>query len=400
MNPTPTINPSDELGLSLRIEPTFKVDRAAAQLHDLAILTADREASGHGIYIDQKTLQTAFACAQASGGKLRGAIRHPSLLDVLKGDNDRVLGMPGFFSDVKIAGNTLVAGTFQFFDTFAASEPATVARILEMAEKTPELFGLSAEPCGQFVWVGLDGSEHPAKRDPETRAWAGQPKGVALANLGLPTLRITHLGVAAFVDQPAANDGLFAKLGRLFGGKQALDLSTLRDLATAFLRWSAEQGAPAQNAFVTAPTDAGTALGATSANTASPMTTITDIKAKFGADKAHFTRAIELLSEDSTLTVEAIEAKLAAADHAALTAQLATLTTAQAELSTKLAAAESATAVAIKERDEWKTKFEAMKASGQAAPVVLSTPGTGEAAVAPFGRSRVAAAFTAKLAAN
>ena len=356
--------------ITLAVSRGFQVDRAAGRLFGVSLITGDREAKGHGLYIDQETIAGAGKLVAAKGGRLKAGIRHASWADYIATGGDRILDLPGFFSGLTVKGNQLV-GDMEFYDSFKAAHPEDFAHLLEVAEKTPELIGLSVEMYGYAVYVAADGTEYSER-----------PKDVPLRYDGLPAFRVTDLTAAAFVADPAANDGLFARLGRMFGGKQERP-EELRELFSAFVTWARETnafaGAPsgAGNAFPSAPSDDHTA----SSNTDSTMTILAALKEKFGADKARHTRALELLTGDSTLTAEAIEAQLHQADFAALQTSVTTLTAEKAELSAKLATAEASLATATAERDQWKAKFAAIKASGaNPSGIDLGTPaalGTG-----------------------
>lgn len=394
---------SEETTLSLSIDPGFGVDLEKQELTNLAIMTGGRVALGHGIYLDQKTIETGANVVKNSGGQLRGAIKHPSLLDRLTGNHDRVLSMPGYFSGVKVDGNKIVAEKFQFFETFKTDNPKAVARILEMAQKTPRLFGLSAEPAGKLVYVGLDGTEYPFKRDPDTGA-SLPPKDVPLANEGLPTLRITHLAVAAFVDQPAANDSLFTRLSSLFGAEQKELRALVKEFASAFKN---ELTAPATLPVSSHNEDPGATANSPQSNqikeTAMPLS-ITEITAKFGADEARLTQALKLASQNPAFDLASIEAALVKVELAAkdktiadLTAQLATANKSAADLK---ASTDKTIADLTKERDEYKGQFEAIKNSGGILPLNLNgQDGQQKTSGELKGHDRVAAAFTAQIAA-
>jgi hypothetical protein len=105
------------------------------------------------------------------------------------------------------------------------------------------------------------------------------------------------------------------------------------------------------------------------------MNILAALKAKFGADKARLSRAIEFLAEDDTLSVESIEAKLAAADQAALQATVTQLTADKTTLAAQVTDLTAKLTAAHGERDQWKQKFEALKATGLPAPVVLTATG-------------------------
>lgn len=356
---------TDTENIQLRIAPKFRVDREKQTLHDLAIMTGGRIAAGHAVYLDQKTVQTAHSAVVAAGGQLRAAIRHPSLLDRLQGKQDRVLDMPGFFSDVRVEGNKLVAGKFEFFDSFKESNPKAVQTILEMAEKTPKLFGLSAELTAGRVFVDTDGKEHPAKLNKLTGEMEGAPANVQLANNGLPTLRVQHLGVAAFVDQPAANDGLFSQLSALFSAKP--DPDAFGELMKSFLAFAEEHALHTGGNYTKPPTP----------TTSSPMQIIQSIKAEFSADKAKFAQAMTVLGEKPEITFEALKAELVKLDLAALQAQVTSLS---AERDTLKASVATLTT----DRDSWKTKFEKLKESGHLGEHNLGPAGGGGGVVNPW----------------
>lgn len=329
--------------LTLAVPNGFQVDREAGRLFGVSLITGDREAKGHGLYIDQKTIDGAGAIAAERGGRLKAGIRHPSFNDYLATGGDRVLDLPGFFSGLTVKANQLV-GDMEFYDSFKTRYAEDMAHLLEVAEKTPELIGLSVEMWGYAVYVAEDGTEYSER-----------PNNVALKYDGVPAFRVTDLTAAAFVDEPAANDGLFAKFSRLFGGKQTQP-QELQQILGAFVAWARD---PA-NAFAVAPSGDATEPK----DIDSTMTILASIKEKFGADKGRHTRALELLTGDSTLTVEAIEAQLHAADFAAIQASVTTLTAEKAELSSRLATTEASLATATTEAAQWKAKFEAIKLSG------------------------------------
>jgi len=165
----------------------FAVDRAAGILTDLALVIGGREAKGHGIYLDAKTLQGGLDSVNEKGGLLRGAVCHETFTNYLN-DEDRLLEVPGYFSDISIEGDTLRAGSFQFYDSFKADQPEAYRRLMEMAEKTPTLFGLSIEATGYAVYVDEQGNEYSQR-----------PEDVDLAYEGMPPFRIVDLTAAAFV---------------------------------------------------------------------------------------------------------------------------------------------------------------------------------------------------------
>ncbi len=331
--------------ITLAVPNGFRVDREAGRLFGVSLITGDREAKGHGLYIDQKTIDGAGEIAAARGGRLKAGIRHPSFDDYFATGGDRILDLPGFFSGLTVKANQLV-GDMEFYDSFKTRHPDDLGHLLEVAEKTPELIGLSVEMWGFAVFVAEDGTEYSER-----------PKDVPLKYDGVPAFRVTDLTAAAFGDEPSANAGLFARPCRMSGGTQDRP-EDLRKLFGAFVAWAREQ--PGLHAFPSAPSGVTTAPK----DIDSTMTILAALKEKFGADKPRHTRALELLTGDSTLTVDAIETALHQADFAALQASVTTLTAEKAELSGRLATTEASLATATTEAAQWKAKFEAIKLSG------------------------------------
>jgi hypothetical protein len=350
------IQPENARRLLLGVAHTFKVDPATGRLTDLALITANREAKGHGLWIDQKSIETTFAAIASRGGKLKAYITHDHSGPCTWGDSGSELDIPGFFSGLAIRGDQLVAGSFEFYDAFKKNCKAQFEQLVEMAQKTPDLFALSIEPWGYAVYVDAAGNEYGSR-----------PDNVDLLYDGLPALRVTDCFAAAFVAEGAANDSLFAKLSaklgpafaQLFGGKHS------------------ETNPPIPS---TVPPPA------TNVNQPTPMPlTIAQIKAKFTVTTL-LASAIALATETPDITMEVLEAKVAAADQAAkdtkittLAAELATAkkdhetalaaqatasATALAAVNAELATAKALTATLTAERDAWKAQFETIKGSG------------------------------------
>ena len=360
------------VNLRLPIPTNFRVDRSAGIIHGVALISGGREAKGHGIYIDAQTVAGCLASAQARGGQLKAAIRHPSLLDQLATGGDRVLDLPGYFQNLRIEGEQLV-GDVHFYDSFKQSHPAEYQHLLELADKTPGLFGLSVEMSGHAVFIDADGREFS---EPPTEP------GIVLQHDGMPVFRCTDLYAAAFVDEPAANDGLFARFSRLFSGRR-LDLAGLRAVVDSFFDFAAKSGtslpapaAPAAPENDTAPKGEAPALESTS-----DMALLADLHSAFSADPARLARAIKL-SVDLGLTVAQITDRLAAEDlELAHAAELSGLRRQVAEANAQLAA----TKQALTERDAAITGLrselaaalalvEQLRSSGLPAPVPTGGP--------------------------
>lgn len=344
--------------VSFSVGANFKADAAAGTLTELALITAEREALGHGLYIDARTLETALASVKALGGKLRAYIRHLSWGDYIDNGGDRVLEMPGYFEGLKIDGDKLVAESFTFFDSFKEAEPAAYARLMEMAQKTPELFGLSIEAYGYGVYVDEDGNEYGA-----------EPEDTDLLYDGLPAFRVTRLTAAAFVDQPAANDGLFSQVKRAVGfGRPGMPASTLDLLAKAFVAFQ-EASESQKGLKVSAKgndTHATTHLNQKSTSKMDKL--IEALRAKYGDDQARLSRALLFVTAQFSAKKELSEAE--PVDAVAYTEAHLKAEDDQQELADLRAKAKKAddleaeNATLKTERDDLATKFSQIKESG------------------------------------
>ncbi len=337
--------PETNKRLNFSVPVGYGVDRAAGILTNVSLITAMREAKGHGLYIDAETLAPAKAAVDSRGGRLKGALRHLSWDEYFANSGDRVLDFPGWFSGIDVKGEQLAAGKFEFFESFRTDEAKTYNRMIEMAEKTPDLFGLSIEVWGYAVYVATDGKE-----------FGQRPEGLELKYDGLPALRVTDLTFAAFVDEPAANDGLFAKFSaqfsRVFGGKQGADATAVRELAASLSAWAEKQTAAGAKDTVPSPPTTEPRHEKLSA-----MQIIQTIKAEFSAKPAQFSQAMTILGNKPDITIEALRAEMVSADLRAASEQVTLLTSERDGLKTMVT---NLTA----ERDDFKKKFDELKASG------------------------------------
>jgi len=333
-------------------------------LKDVLLMEGDREATGHGFYIDSKTLDTAFAAIQTKGGKLRGYYTHDHRGGWMPGWNDFIessgseLAVPGFFDAVRVEKNQLIAGQFSFYDSFKALQPDTVAQLLEMASKTPDLLGQSLELGGYLVFVDKQGYEY--SEEPSDRK-------IELMYNGMPVLRVTDVFGSAFVAQPAAADGLFAKLsaGNPAGLSAALFAQRMKDAVDEWL-----DSTPPET------------LSATEGGQNNKETKVNILKALKAAikDEARLARALTIVarSEDpDALTVAQVEAQLAREDAEQAATELAAKKAETEQLAAKKAELEAQLASANTAKAEIEAKFTALKGSGLG--TALSTGGPASA---------------------
>lgn len=152
------------------------------------------EAKGHGMWIDQESLESALEILE--GATLPAYVTHVGAME-----SDRLLSEVGVFSGFYLENGKLKAEKFQALDSFMVDEAERYRRLFDLAEAMPDAFGLSMVFEAALVWVQDDGHEIPIDE--------GSPDN---SLRDLPSVRFLSIKSADFVDAPAANEaGLFSK---------------------------------------------------------------------------------------------------------------------------------------------------------------------------------------------
>lgn len=244
-----------------------EIDAQKGVFKNVSIMT-EGEALGHGVWCDLGTLQSVFALSQSK--PIKAYMTHGDFFTA-----DRLGKEIGLFSGLYIDSQEgqpakLRARQFTFFKAFRDANPQEYETLLQLAEASPNLFGVSLSFSGRLVWAFADGHEEKWTQDGE------MPDG---AVRDMPSVRVTRVFSADFVSDPATNIGLFSQ-------PAATTASTI--------------AAPAVK--IDAPAHKETSKA--------PFTMLKQLKEKFGSDSQKFARACELLSENENLTIDAIDAKL------------------------------------------------------------------------------------------
>lgn len=181
-----------------------RVDAEAGVIRGVALITGDREASGHGCYVDGKTV--SLFSELLAGRKLKAYATHDNC--GLDGTLDEV----GYWADARMDGGTLRAD-FHALDAWRKYSPGEYATLFELAEKLPDEFGASLSFRMSLAWVGKDGAEFATQRElqwtDDGPRMAYAPAAPADAVRNIPSVRPSEVYSADFVNVPAANDGLF-----------------------------------------------------------------------------------------------------------------------------------------------------------------------------------------------
>jgi len=171
-----------------------KVDKKLGRISGVSLISTG-EAKGHGVMIDERSLETALDALE-SGPALPAFITHNGA-----GWDDRITREIGTYENYRIEDDQLKAD-FQAFDSFKEDDKRDFNRLFELAQKIPERFGVSIVFMGDRVWATDDG-DLPMFDDK-------QPENAIYDE---PSIRVKQIDSADFVDSPAANErGLFAKI--------------------------------------------------------------------------------------------------------------------------------------------------------------------------------------------
>ena len=244
------------------------VDFAKGVINRVSLMTANREAAGHGVWIDQQSL-TSFQKI-LEGRRFKSYVAH--------GWGDQTLAEPGYWEASTIDGANLRAN-FVALDAWRKHSPDKFDTLFELADKLPGEFGVSLSFRMALAWVRADGTEIPTRiRYRDLGDWDYEkffdPAAPADAvRTDMPSVRAVEVYSADFVDDPAANDGLFRS----------------------------------------APVD----VSALSNSPATTMLTTKQIHERFSANPAHVARAIALSVANDKLSLDEIALAIAREDETA-----------------------------------------------------------------------------------
>lgn len=159
-----------------------------AGLQNVSLLTGGIEAKGHGIFIDEATVEGAMKALL--GKSVRAYLKHDGAF------GDRLGDEIGFFSGIYRDGLQLRAANFEYLESWKAANADMHAKLVELAAKAPDQFGVSLVLEHSPVWVMSDGAEKPARMGEKA------PQG---AVRDLPSMRVRSVVSADLVQRPAAN---------------------------------------------------------------------------------------------------------------------------------------------------------------------------------------------------
>lgn len=171
-----------------------QIDRESGTMIGVSLISTG-PAIGHGLYVDQRSLETIED--ELDDSKLPAYITHRGALF-----EDRLTREVGMFTNFRIEGDRLL-GDFQAFESFREDDGRKFNRLFELAEKMPQRFGLSIVFSATSAWA-TPGGDIEIDEKPED------------AMFEFPSIRVEEVSSADFVDAPAANQrGLFSQIDKL-----------------------------------------------------------------------------------------------------------------------------------------------------------------------------------------
>ena len=173
---------------------SYEVDADRGIISDVSLIQVG-EAKGHGIYIDETSLDSALVALGEAN--LPAYVTHAGAIE-----SDRLLNEIGVFSDFFVEDGKLKAKKFKALDSFMGDDATRFRRLFDLANEAPDAFGISLVFDADLVWVTEDGDETPISDGDGDKAIRK-----------LPSVRFNTISSADFVDAPAANDdGLFQSI--------------------------------------------------------------------------------------------------------------------------------------------------------------------------------------------
>ena len=135
-----------------RRRPNYAIDQEEGKMTSVSLIQIG-EAKGHGMFIDQESLESAL---EVLGKNLPAYVTHEGAIE-----SDRLLKEVGVFSGFFIEEGKLKAESFKALKSFRQDEPERFRRLFDLADAMPDSFGLSLVFESELVWIMKDGTEIP-----------------------------------------------------------------------------------------------------------------------------------------------------------------------------------------------------------------------------------------------
>lgn len=176
-----------------RVAPGAGARPGGVAFAEASVFEGNHLLEDRGMYADDETLAGLASLLQ--GKSVPAYITHEGAIF-----GDRLTHEVGMWSGFYRDGDKVRAKNFSFFRSFENYEPAKRDKLLELAERMPDKFGLSMVVAQRLAWATPDGDVPFSRMEPRP----------ADALYEAPSLRFVEVESIDFVKTPAANrDGLF-----------------------------------------------------------------------------------------------------------------------------------------------------------------------------------------------
>ena len=187
--------PTMEKGELIRFDahgPIERVDRENGVIRGVSIITGNREASGHGVFIDETFTDQVIEAGRAQGKLgVKSRFDHPGACSRSMGTT---IGRMRKFRRHEDDPNKVLADLHLLQAAKTSPDGDLFTHVLDLADEDPDAFGVSI----------VFREDKPETFEFDDDVSADDPRR-------LPHARLASLHQADVVDEPAANDGLFGR---------------------------------------------------------------------------------------------------------------------------------------------------------------------------------------------
>ena len=176
-----------------------RVDKDKGVIYGVSVISTP-EAKGHGVKIDNATIQSFYDHTQ--GKSIKAYYTHDEENEALD-----AIGLWENFQIVEDGEYTKLTADFVALEAFREHKSGYFDALFELAEKAPEAFGVSAEFFASRVYYNEDGEEMEYKGEEGVEVYARAVEVSAFSIVAMPSANPTGLfSVNASVEQEVEVD--------------------------------------------------------------------------------------------------------------------------------------------------------------------------------------------------
>ncbi len=162
-----------------------RVDKEKGVIYGVSVISTP-EAKGHGVKIDNATIQSFYDHTQ--GKSIKAYYTHDEENEALD-----AIGLWENFQIVEDGEYTKLTADFVALEAFREHKSGYFDALFELAEKAPEAFGVSAEFFASRVYYNEDGEEQEYKGEEGVEVYARAVEVSAFSIVAMPSANPTGL---------------------------------------------------------------------------------------------------------------------------------------------------------------------------------------------------------------